>query len=129
MKRQEFDSLIDSLVESVSGYVDNGVDAYGAVHEVCSNCDHSFVYGKAWTLVDYARFEDRELFLDAESESILIGQANEHEVTLDAIMLNVAFQILKLETLKRYYAKVEDSGKCDEFEDLEVSNSQTTENV
>ena len=116
MKKQEFESLIDSLVESVSDYVDNGVDAMGeingyfdacdAVHEVCSRCDHSFMTGKAWALVDYARSEDRELFLDAESESLLIGQANGHDLTLDAMMLSVAFQILKLETLKRYFEKV-----------------------
>tara|TARA_R100001086_G_scaffold160126_1_gene86003 strand:- start:376 stop:819 length:444 start_codon:yes stop_codon:yes gene_type:complete len=145
MKRQDFDSLIDSLVESVGDYVDNGVDAmgeindafdaYDAVHEICSRCDHSSVTGKAWTLVNYARSEDRELFLDAESESLLIGQANGHDLTLDAMMLSVAFQILKLETLKRYFAKVEETGKfedlesraeCsrDEFEDLETDNSQ-----
>ena len=116
MKKQEFESLIDSLVESVSGYVDNGVDAmgeindgfdaYDATNDVCSGCDHSFMNGKAWALVNYARAEDRELFLDAESESLLIGQANGHDLTLDKMILSVAFQILKLETLRRYFAKV-----------------------
>tara|TARA_R110002020_G_scaffold465673_1_gene687231 strand:- start:862 stop:1230 length:369 start_codon:yes stop_codon:yes gene_type:complete len=116
MKRQDFDSLIDSLVESVSGYVDNGVDAmgeindafdaYDAVHEICDGNEHCIYYGKAWELVDYARFQDRELFLDSESESLLIGQANGSDLTLDAMMMSVAFQILKLETLKRYFAKV-----------------------
>ena len=107
MKKQEFESLIDSLVESVGDYdLNDGFDAYDAAHKVCSGCNHSFVTGKAWALVNYARFQDRELFLDAESESLLIGQANGHDLTLDKMILSVAFQILKLETLKRYFAKV-----------------------
>tara|TARA_R100001510_G_C7490778_1_gene98683 strand:- start:180 stop:545 length:366 start_codon:yes stop_codon:yes gene_type:complete len=120
MKREEFDSLIDSLVESVEDYVKNGDDVRDAVRQICYRSEHCIYYGKAWELVDYARFQDRELFLDAESESLLIGQANGHDLTLDEMMLSVAFQILKLETLKRYFAKVD---KCDEFEDLEVAQN------
>ena len=60
MKKQEFESLIDSLVESVGDYdLNDGFDAYDAAHKVCSGCNHSFVTGKAWALVNYARFQDR----------------------------------------------------------------------
>ena len=54
MNQEKFDSLIDSLVDSVKEYnLDDSFDYYDAIHQICDRCDHSFVNYKAWQLVDF----------------------------------------------------------------------------
>lgn len=102
MDNLKFTSLIDSLCESVNGYnLDDSFDHYNAIIEICASCDHSFVYGKAWSLVDYVRFQDRDLFDEVEREV----QENDHntdDINLNDYMLTYAFQILKVSTLKKW---------------------------
>jgi len=102
MDNLKFTSLIDSLCESVNGYnLDDSFDHYNAIIEICANCDHSFVYGKAWSLVDYVRFQDRDLFDEVEREV----QENDHntdDINLNDYMLTYAFQVLKVSTLKKW---------------------------
>lgn len=104
MNQTKFDSLIDSLVESVKDYnLDDSFDHYFAIIEICDNCDHSFVYFKAWQLVNFVRFNifDDNLFDEVEREV----QENDHNtdnVTLNDLMMSYAFQILKVATLKKY---------------------------
>jgi hypothetical protein len=101
MKRQEFESLIALLVESVKGYeLTNNFDHHDALMEICAGCDHSFVYGKAWDLVSYARFENHDLFLDAEDVSRVRSQHG--HVKLDDYVLSCAFHILRVATLQKW---------------------------
>jgi len=111
MNQNEFDSLIDSLVDSVKGYnLDDLFDHYDAIHEICGNCNYSFEYYRAWQLVNFVRFEHFDIF-DFEGGSSLFYEVekevekNDHntdDVSLDAYMLSYAFQILKVATLKKY---------------------------
>ena len=56
MNQNKFNSLIDSLVDSVKDYnLDDSFDHYNAIIEICSACDHSFVYFKAWQLVNFVK--------------------------------------------------------------------------
>jgi hypothetical protein len=106
MNTEKFNSLIDSLVDSVKDYnLDTSFDYYDAILEICSNCDHSFVYYKAWQLVNFVKFEhgsyDGNLFDEVEEEV----QENDHntdDITLNDYMMNYAFNILKVATLKKY---------------------------
>jgi hypothetical protein len=103
MNQDKFTSLIDSLTESVNTdyKLDDSFDHYNAVIEICASCDYSFVYGKAWSLVDYVRFQDRDLFDEVEREV----QENDHntdDIKLSDYMLTYAFQILKVSTLKKW---------------------------
>ena len=108
MKQEKFDSLINSLVESVKDYnLDDSFDHYNAIIEICSSCDHSFVYYKAWQLVNFVKFEhdsyDGNLFDEVEEEV----QENDHntdDITLNDYMMTYAFNILKVATLKKYEA-------------------------
>ena len=102
MKRQDFDSLIDSLAESVKDYnLDESFDHWNAIHEICASCDHSFVYGKAWRLVDYTRFVDRELF-DKAASALAENDHNTDNISLDDYMLSYAFHILQIATLEKW---------------------------
>ena len=102
MELSEFDSLIDSLTESVKDYnLDDSFDYWDAIHEICSGCDYSFVYYKAWLLVDFVRTENRDLFDEAEDSRIDLDH-NSDTVRLDDIILNQAFHILKTATLEKW---------------------------
>ena len=108
MNQEKFNSLIDSLVDSVNDYnLDSSFDHYNAIVELCANCDHSFVYYKAWQLVNFVKFEhgsyDDNLFDEVEREV----QENDHntdDITLNDYMMTYAFNILKVATLKKYEA-------------------------
>ena len=108
MNTEKFNSLIDSLVDSVNDYnLDSSFDYYDSILEICSNCDHSFVYYKAWQLVNFVKFEhgsyDGNLFDEVEREV----QENDHntdDITLNDYMMTYAFNILKVATLKKYEA-------------------------
>ncbi len=112
MDQNKFDSLINSLVDSVKDYkLDNSFDHYNAIIEICDNCDHSFVYYKAWQLVNFVKFEhgsyNDNLFDEVESEV----QENEHntdDITLNDYMMTYAFNILKVATLKKYESQVKE---------------------
>ena len=102
MKLSDFDSLIDSLTESVKDYnLDESFDHWDAIHEICAVCDHSFVYGKAWSLVDFIRLENRELFDNAE-DSRIDNDHNTDNVRLDDYVLSQAFHILQIATLEKW---------------------------
>jgi len=107
MNQNKFDSLIDSLVDSVKDYnLDSSFDHYDAIIEICSNCDHSFVYYKAWQLVNFVRFEHFNaeglgLFYEVEME-VKDNNHNTDDVIIDDYMLSFAFNILKVATLKKY---------------------------
>jgi len=108
MNTEKFNSLIDSLVDSVKDYnLDTSFDYYDAILEICSNCDHSFVYYKAWQLVNFVRFEHfnikggLDLFYEVEME-VKDNDHNTDDVILDDYMLSYAFNILKVATLKKY---------------------------
>ena len=106
MNQNEFDSLIDSLVDSVKDYnLDDSFDYYNAIHEICEGCDHSFVNYKAWQLVDFVKFDYSELFDQVELE---VKELCHHDQknTLNDIILDYAFQILKVATLKKYNEQV-----------------------
>jgi len=109
MNQNKFNSLIDSLVESVNDYnLDDSFDHYNAIIEICDNCDHSFVYYKAWQLVNFVRFEHFNteglgLFYEVEIE-VKDNDHNTDDVILDDYMLSFAFNILKVATLKKYEA-------------------------
>ena len=106
MNQEKFDSLINSLAESVKDYnLDDSFDHYNAIIEICSSCVHSFVYYKAWQLVNFVKFEhgsyDGNLFDEVEEEV----QENDHntdDITLNDYMMTYAFNILKVATLKKY---------------------------
>lgn len=112
MNQNKFDSLIDSLVESVKDYnLDSSFDSYNAIIEICSNCDHSFVYYKAWQLVNFVKFDhgsyDDNLFDEVEME-VKDNDHNTDDITLDDYMLSYAFNILKVATLKKYESHVKE---------------------
>jgi len=102
MKLSDFDSLIDSLTESVKDYnLDESFDHWSAINEICGGCDHSFDDGKAWRLVDFIRFENRELFDKAEDTRIE-NDHNTDNVRLDDYVLSQAFHILQIATLEKW---------------------------
>tara|TARA_R110000868_G_scaffold109331_3_gene297488 strand:+ start:1222 stop:1566 length:345 start_codon:yes stop_codon:yes gene_type:complete len=106
MNQEKFNSLIDSLVDSVKDYnLDNSFDSYDAIVEICSNCDHSFVYFKAWQLVNFVKFDcgahDDTLFDEVETE-VQDNDHNTDDITLNDYMMTYAFNILKVATLKKY---------------------------
>jgi hypothetical protein len=102
MNQNEFDSLIDSLVDSVKDYnLNDSFDHYDAIHQICDGCDHSFVNYKAWQLVDFVKFDYSELFDEAEMEVKELCY-HDQKSTLNDIILDYAFQILKVATLKKY---------------------------
>ena len=104
MNQNKFDSLIDSLVESVKDYnLDSSFDHYNAIIEICDSCDHSFVYYKAWQLVNFVKFDcyDDNLFDEVERE-VQDNDHNTDDITLNDYMMTYAFNILKVATLKKY---------------------------
>jgi hypothetical protein len=109
MTQNEFEDLIDSLVESVTlNYdLDDSFDHYDAIIEVCENCNYSFEYYRAWQLVNFVRFDmydngaKLQLFDEVEMEVKENGH-NTDDVNLDDYMLSFAFNILKVATLKKY---------------------------
>ena len=114
MNQNEFDSLIDSLVDSVKDYnLDDSFDHYNAIHQICSGCDHSFVNYKAWKLVNFVRFDmydngaKLDLFDEVEMEVKELCY-HDQKSTLNDIILDYAFNILKLATLKKYESQVKE---------------------
>ncbi len=102
MNTSEFDSLIDSLAESVKNYnLDESFDYWHAIREICDNCAHSSFWVKAWCLVDFVRFENRDLFDKAE-DSRIENDPNTDNVRLDDYITSQAFHILQVATLKRW---------------------------
>ena len=106
MNTEKFNSLIDSLVDSVNDYnLDSSFDYYDSIIEICSNCDHSFVHYKAWQLVNFVKFEhgsyDDNLFDEVERE---VQENYRNDITLNDYMMTYAFNILKVATLKKYEA-------------------------
>ena len=108
MTQNEFDSLIDSLVESVKDYnLDDSFDYYYAIHEICANCNYSFEYYRAWQLVNFVRFDmydngARFNLFDAVEREVKENDHNTDDVNLDDRMLSFAFNILKVATLEKY---------------------------
>jgi len=109
MKNQnEYDSLIDSLVDSVKDYnLDDSFDHYDAIHHICDGCDHSFVNYKAWQLVDFVKFDYSEFFDEVEMEVKELCH-HDQKSTLNDIISDYAFQILKVATLKKYESQVKE---------------------
>ena len=114
MTQNEFDELIDSLVESVNDYnLDDSFDHYNAIVEICGNCNYSFEYYRSWQLVNFVRFEHfnieggLSLFYEVEMEVKDNGH-NTDDVSLDDYMLSFAFNILKVATLKKYNEQVKE---------------------
>jgi frataxin-like iron-binding protein CyaY len=110
MNQNKFDSLIDSLVESVKDYnLDSSFDSYNAIIEICDNCDYSFVYFKAWQLVNFVKFDclDDTLFDEVERE-VQDNDHNTDDITLNDYMMTYAFNILKVATLKKYESQVKE---------------------
>ena len=110
MNQEKFNSLIDSLVDSVKDYnLDDSFDYYNAIIEICSNCDHSFVYFKAWQLVYFVKFDhgsyDDTLFDEVERE-VQDNDYNTDDIILNDYMMTYAFNILKVATLKKYNEQV-----------------------
>lgn len=102
MNQNEFNSLIDSLVDSVKDYkLDDSFDHYNAIFEICNNCTYSFEYYRSWQLVDFVKFDYSELFDQAEMEVKELCH-HDQKSTLNDIILDYAFQILKVATLKKY---------------------------
>jgi len=112
MNQNKFDSLIDSLVDSVKDYnLDSSFDHYTAIVEICALSDHSFVYYKAWQLVNFVKFDhgfyDDTLFDEVERE-VKDNDHNTDDITLNDYMMTYAFNILKVATLKKYESQVKD---------------------
>lgn len=113
MNQEKFNSLIDLLVDSVKDYnLDSSFDHYNAIIEICSNCDHSFVYYKAWQLVNFVRFEHFNveglgLFYEVETE-VKDNDHNTDDINLDDYIMTYAFNILKVATLKKYESQVKE---------------------
>jgi len=112
MNQNQFDSLIDSLVDSVKDYnLDTSFDYYNAIIEICANCDHSFVYYKAWQLVNFVKFDhgsyDDTLFDEVERE-VQDNDHNTDDITLNDYMMTYAFNILKVATLKKYESQLKE---------------------
>lgn len=111
MNQNKFNSLIESLVDSVNDYnLDSSFDNYNAIIEICDNCDHSFVYYKAWKLVTFVKFDcyDDNLFDEVERE-VQDNNHNTDYITLNDYMMTYAFNILKVATLKKYESQVKES--------------------
>jgi hypothetical protein len=113
MNQNEFDELIDSLVDSIKDYnLDDSFDHYDAIVEICGNCNYSFEYYRAWQLVNFVRFEHFNaeglgLFYEVEME-VKDNDHNTDDVNLDDYMLSFAFNILKVATLKKYESQVKE---------------------
>jgi|TARA_R100000482_G_scaffold95709_1_gene40375 hypothetical protein len=114
MNQNEFDELIDSLVESVTlNYDLDAFDYYDAIIEVCENCNYYFEYYKAWTLVNFVRFDmydngaKIQLFDEVELEVKELCRYDE-TTSLNDIILHYAFYILKTATLKKYNEQVKE---------------------
>lgn len=117
MNQEEFNSLIDSLVEAVKDYkLYFVVDLYDAVYEKVTRCEYTFKPSKAWELVTFARtLEDHahsingmdRIFKDAEEFILERNEANREEIeqALDGIMMDYAYEILKIATIQRYQEK------------------------
>jgi hypothetical protein len=103
MNQDKFTSLIDSLAESVNTdyKLDDSFDHWNAINEICANSCYSFAYGNAWTLVDFIRFSDRDLFDQAEKE-VQDNDHNTDDINLNDYMLSYSFQILQIATLKKW---------------------------
>ena len=108
MNQKEFNSLIDSLVDSVKNYnLDDSSDYYDAIHEICEGCNYYFEYYRAWQLVNFVRFDmydngaKIQLFDEVEMEVKELCH-HDQESTLNDIILDYAFHILKVATLKKY---------------------------
>ena len=117
MNQNEFDELIDSLVESVKDYnLYDSFDYYNAIVEICDNCNYSFEYYRAWQLVNFVRFDmyDNGAKLNLFDEVEMEVKDNGHNTgyrgdsNLDDYMLSFAFNILKVATLKKYEAQVKE---------------------
>lgn len=112
MTQNEYDELIESLVESVTlNYeLNDSFDHYDAIHEICGNCNHSFEYYRAWQLVNFVRFDmydngaKIQLFDEVESEveELCNFERSKESKSLDDYMLCFAFHILRVATLKKY---------------------------
>jgi hypothetical protein len=114
MNQNEFDSLIDSLVDSVKDYnLDDSFDHYDAIVQICDNCNYSFEYYRSWQLVNFVRFEHSNaqgglgLFYEVEMEVKELCY-HDQKSTLNDIILDYAFQILKVATLKKYNEQVKE---------------------
>ena len=114
MNQEKFNSLIDSLVESVKDYnLDDSFDYYDAICEICDNCNYSFEYYRAWQLVNFVRFNmydngaKIQLFDEVERE-VQDNDHNTDDVNLDDYMMTYAFNILKVATLKKYESQVKE---------------------
>lgn len=113
MNQEKFNSLIDSLVDSVKDYnLDSSFDHYNAIVELCASCDHSFVSYKAWQLVNFVKFDhgsyDDNLFDEVETE-VQDNDNNTDDITLNDYMMTYAFNILKVATLKKYESQVKET--------------------
>ena len=117
MNQEKFNSLIDSLVESVKDYnLNDSFDYYDAIHEICGNCNYSFEYYRAWKLVNFVRFDMYDngaklnLFDEVEMEVKEMGHNTGYrgDSSLDDYMTAFAFNILKVATLKKYESQVKE---------------------
>jgi|TARA_R100000482_G_scaffold112551_1_gene55094 hypothetical protein len=115
MTQNEYDELIDSLVESVTLHydLDDSFDHYNAINEVCENCNYYFEYYRAWQLVSFVRFDMYDngaklnLFDEVEMEVKELCRYDE-TTSLNDIILHYAFYILKTATLKKYNEQVKE---------------------
>lgn len=114
MTQNEFDSLIDSLVESVKDYdLNDSFEYYSAIVEICGNCNYCFEYYRAWQLVNFVRFDmydngaKIQLFDEVEMEVKELCSFDD-STSFDDMMLSFAFHILKVATLKKYNEQVKE---------------------
>jgi hypothetical protein len=114
MNQTKFDSLIDSLADSVKDYnLDDSFDHYDAIIQICENCNYYFEYYRAWQLVNFVRFdmydnaEKIQLFDEVEMEVKELCRYDE-TTSLNDIILHYAFYILKTATLKKYNEQVKE---------------------
>lgn len=114
MNQNEFDSLIDSLVDSVKDYnLNDSFDHYDAIIEICENCNYYFEYYRAWKLVNFVRFDmydngEKIQFFDQVEMEIEELCSYDQSTSLNDIILHYAFNILKLATLKKYESQVKE---------------------
>ena len=116
MNQYIFNSLIDSLVDSVKDYNLDELSHYDAINEICYNCNYSFEYYRAWQLVNFVRFDMCDdgarikLFDEAEMEveELCNFERSKGSNGLDDYMLCFAFHILKVATLKKYNEQVKE---------------------
>ena len=97
MNQNEFNSLIDSLVDSVKDYnLDDSFDYYDAIIQICENSNYYFEYYRAWQLVNFVRFdmydngEKIQLFDEVEMEVKELCRYDE-TTSLNDIILHYAF--------------------------------------